>query len=543
LGNPSSLPPNQILAQSDRDSLLTTRLLIESNRRPATATSLPVPLELEIGRKPLLSGSMSTDMNTFIAVDASLPSCDAGASVERRGIPHPSTMRWGHTERLVESDGDVFLPQFYTHGFYNLEVIDMDIHRLDTSRYVWEKVESIGDRSIFVAGNCVVLSSATAIRPGCVYFLHRHCRDGIRLYTICLDDRTMSCSLLPAACGDMYWVVPSSLKNELDEHLAILSSKLSNKIKLTFDEDAEQVVAPWSRLPIDMVEELVPKISFIEYLNIREVCKRWSLISKPVQYAKRYPRYPMLMSICSSSAGVFKLFDPIVEKEYSIKNSTLVPSKDYFQMLLFAKDGWVMVLRGEKYIYAVNPFTGERFDFPELPWLGMHNYDGISFLSAPKSVDFVVCSIHKERDSNPARRDYVYVMVWRAGDKQWTEKKIDDHTQFRTAYSNPVFYHGEFYCLGTRGNLGVFNPDKMTWRVLDKPEPILDGDPMPVMMPAPRDICRNRICMPKLGAYSEAREAKHSAFYDLKARKYYRSYYGLTERMNSIWVVPNFRDQ
>lgn len=45
----------------------------------------------------------------------------------------------------------------------------------------------------------------------------------------------------------------------------------------------------------------------------------------------------MLMSICSSSSGVFKLFDPIVEKEYTMKNSSLVPSEDYFQMLLFAK--------------------------------------------------------------------------------------------------------------------------------------------------------------------------------------------------------------
>ncbi|KAF7152239.1 hypothetical protein RHSIM_Rhsim01G0008700 [Rhododendron simsii] len=34
---------------------------------------------------------------------------------------------------------------------------------------------------------------------------------------------------------------------------------------------------------------------------------------------------------------------------------------------------------------------------------------------------------------------------------------------------NPVFHHGEFYCLGQHGNLGVFNPDENYWRVLDKP--------------------------------------------------------------------------
>jgi hypothetical protein len=133
-----------------------------------------------------------------------------------------------------------------------------------------------------------------------------------------------------------------------------------------------------------------------------------------------------------------------------------------------------------------------------------------------------------------------------------------DHTPFRTAYCNPVFYDGEFYCLGTRGGLA----NNTTWRVLDKPEaPVLvDGnnfgdDPMPgdmychllefmgdliavfrphsdgainrcemawtklerldgavlfvdnwnaIMMPAPRDIACNRIYLPKFGGCNDA---------------------------------------
>ena len=51
------------------------------------------------------------------------------------------------------------------------------------------------------------------------------------------------------------------------------------KTKRAFDEDAEQVAAPWSSLPVDMVEELVARLSLIDYLNVREVCKRWNSIS------------------------------------------------------------------------------------------------------------------------------------------------------------------------------------------------------------------------------------------------------------------------
>ncbi|TVU43599.1 hypothetical protein EJB05_10082, partial [Eragrostis curvula] len=535
---------------------------------------------------------VNTYMNTFVAIDASLSSSDE-ATIERRDIPHPSTMRWGCKDYLVESDGQAFLVQFYTHGIYNSEVIDMDIHCLDTSEYVWNKVESIGDRTIFAGNNCVVLSSASrlGIRPGCVHLLHKGCPDGIRLYTIRLDDRTMSCRLLPRSSGSMYWVVLSSSKRESGEHLIELSSKTSNETAFTLDEDLEQVVAPWATLPVDIVEGLVSRTCFLDYLNVREVCKGWSSIIKPVQYAERSPTYPGLMSICSSSTGVFKLFDPVVEKEYTVKSSSLC--SDYFQMLLFAKHGWVLVMEGEKHMYVANPFTGERFDLPEIPELG-NQFDGVSFSSAPSSPDCTVCCIHKYRSSG--RTDHLYVMVWRVGDLHWTQEVIGDETQFRTAYSNPVFYHGKFYCLGTRGNLGVFNPDNMTWRVLDKPEPILDGDPMtgeqhchlleykddliaifrphdkgPIdmykldksrmvwtvvdkfddevifvdnwnaaMMRTPRDACgNNRIYMPKLGGYNEAGEANERAFYDFKSRKYHPDYYRLTERMNSIWVQPN----
>ncbi|CAO2046890.1 unnamed protein product [Urochloa humidicola] len=475
----------------------------------------------------------------------------------------------------------------------------MDIHLLDTSAYVWNKVESIGDRTIFVGDNCVVLPSASGagIRPGYIHLLHKHCRDGVRLYTIRLHDRTMRCTLLPGSYdNNMYWVVPSSFKKKHKESLTLFSSESNTKISNPTVEDVEQVAAPWSSLPVDMIDELVSRLSFIDYMNVREVCKRWSSTSKPAQYAKRYPAYPVLMSICSSSAGTFKLFDPIMEKEYTLKNSSLVSSGDYFQMLLFAKHGWVLVLRGNTYMYATNPFTGEMLELPEIPWLG-NQFDGISLSSAPNSPDCVVFAIENTRNQE---HNGLYVMVWHAGDDQWTKlEMLDDNTQFRTAYSNPVFYHDEFYCLGTRLNLGVFNPHSRTWRVLDKPGAILDGDPMPgdqychlvefrdnliaifrphedgpvdlyrldmsqmvwtkverldnevvfvdnwnaVMMPAPRDTSCNRIYISKVGGYNDGEEFKSSAFYDLKSRKYYPSYFNLLERMNSIWVQPNFKCQ
>ena len=43
---------------------------------------------------------------------------------------------------------------------------------------------------------------------------------------------------------------------------------------------------------------------------------------------------------------------------------------------------------------------------------------------------------------------------------------------FHVAYNNPIYFRGEFYCLGRKGSLAVFNPSNNTWRMLGKPEPI-----------------------------------------------------------------------
>ncbi|GJN33483.1 hypothetical protein PR202_gb22088 [Eleusine coracana subsp. coracana] len=170
-------------------------------------------------------------------------------------------------------------------------------------------------------------------------------------------------------------------------------------------------------------------------------------------------------------------------------------------------------------------------------------------------------------------------------------------------YNNPVFFENEFYCLGVHGNLGVcsiqilgvFNPDDMTWRILDKPEPIrseahdygdrfchlveFKGDLLAVFRPydaKPIEVykldrsqmswtevlrlddvvlfldnwnatmktsleygCCNRIYLPVLG-YNEAEDHKVSVFYDLEDGKYKPGFYGLTEPINSIWVEPKF---
>ncbi|KAF0909152.1 hypothetical protein E2562_031903 [Oryza meyeriana var. granulata] len=515
--------------------------------------------------------------------------------VEKIGIAEPKTcpLHKPYSSFWVESNGDVFLVRLYCHSYHSSGVVDVDVHRMNTSEYVWERVEDIGDATFFLGSNSVGLSSTVAgTQPNCIYFL-LSCCDGIRLYIIQLDARTISFTLLPGCANTsestnaaywsdywygLYWAIPQSFKLQPSNSLDVVRIKFNRN--LLSEEGTEQAnEAPWSNIPIELLELLVPKLSFIDYFHVQAVCKEWSLMTKSIQYTETYP---MLMSFCSQSTGAYKLFDPLNEKEYTIKDNLLCSVNR--QTLRFSKHGWILLTIGHRCIFAVNPFTREVF---RLPRMRQHLFNGISFSSFPKSPDSIVFAICK----NPWNNSFE-VILWRAGDKHWTKKHFSCDVPFCVTYSNPVFFDNEFYCLGIHGNLGVFNPGDMTWRVLEKPEPIradapIIGDRYCYLLEFRGDliaVCRpyddkpiemfkldqsrmawiklerlddafmfldnwsaamtsspehghcNRIYLPVSG-YGDC---KVSAFYDLETRKYQPAFYGLVEPINSIWMEPSF---
>ncbi|TVU37152.1 hypothetical protein EJB05_10452, partial [Eragrostis curvula] len=495
----------------------------------------------------------------------------------------------------VESNGGIFLVRFYLHCYQGLGVTNIDIHCLDTSKYAWRRVQSIGGATFFLGANCVAVSSQDAgTQADCIYLL-QWCCDGIRLYSVRLDKRTISFNLLPACPVDpqnpsswtsgwseTYWTIPQSFRQKpTNFSLGAISRMLSRSSVLL--EEKEEMVSPWSGLPVDLLDLLVPRLSFTDYLHMRAVCKEWNLIAKPIQHARTYP---MLMNIYGTSGGMCSnLFDPLVGKQYIVKDIML--SRDKWQSLHFSKHGWVLSTKSKRRIQAANPFTREVC---QLPKMHRQMFSGISFSSVPSSPDSIVFAINQQPWLGS-----VEVMLWRAGDKRWSREEFPCDTKFCMTYNNPVFFESEFYCLGVHGNLGVFNPADMTWRILDKPEAIradahdygdrfcylveFEGDLIAVFRPydaEPIEIyrldrsemswirvlrlddavlfldnwgatirsaveygCCNRIYLPAM-RYNEVEECREGVFYDLEDGNYKPGFYGLTEPMNSIWVEPNF---
>ncbi|KAK3128095.1 hypothetical protein QOZ80_7AG0582520 [Eleusine coracana subsp. coracana] len=554
----------------------------EESRRLVESTA-----EFQKGSGPdAASLSFSLNCNQYINTSALQSKTQADSQIPQEGDRDSSSSLLPPSFALASTGWPNLSPtttDYWTGGKPSFERVHLSEFGSIASSVATNCFVFIADEDSFV-----FIAGARTVRPKFRDLAGTYCTQ------VEFNNQTISFNLLPTCPVDpqnpsswtrmwseIHWAIPQSFRQEPTKVcLGVVSRKISRSIVLM--EEKEDMVAPWPRLPVELLELLVPRLSFVDYMHMRAVCKGWSLISKPIQDAKKHP---MLMNVCGTSGGMCRLFDPMVGKQYISKD--VMFSCDNWQSLHFSKHGWVLSTKGKRWIHAVNPFTGEVC---KLPKMCRQIFNGISFSSVPKSPDSVVFAIHKQ-----TWQGSVDVMLWRAGDKFWTKEELPCETPFSMTYSNPVFFENEFYCLGVHGNLGVFNPDDMTWRILDKPEPIrseahdygdrfcnlveFKGDLLAVFRPydaKPIEVykldrsqmswtevlrlddailfldnwnatiktsleygCCNRIYLPVLG-YNEAEDHKVSVYYDLEDGKYKPGFYGLTEPINSIWVELNF---
>ncbi|CAO2191644.1 unnamed protein product [Urochloa humidicola] len=193
----------------------------------------------------------------------------------------------------------------------------------------------------------------------------------------------------------------------------------------------------------------------------------WSKVSNSIEQAKVWP---WLMH-CSKRDGTCKMFDPLRGKEYTLRVETF-ETDDERHIFRSSKDGWVVVSGGfkDERIFIINPFTGDLVEDPPM-LTGCYSYNGISFSSNLASPDCLFFGINSSHSG-----EFVGVHTWKHGEDHWSEQEFEYQVAFPVAHNNPVLCCGKFYCLGRKGNLGVFDlgskDPRSAWKILDKPEPI-----------------------------------------------------------------------
>ncbi|KAJ3687385.1 hypothetical protein LUZ61_016549 [Rhynchospora tenuis] len=393
----------------------------------------------------------------------------------------PCPMPYSWYTYLVECTGDLFSVVVHLYGDGQL-ITGIEVRRLELScnEIHWRRVQDIGDHVFFLHGCCgrsLPANKAWGLQSNCIYVPMLY-SDGVRLYKFYLDDKVLTFTLLPENNGGldrMQWALPTKIDpcrmQTLGGDVVNLSDVMRcNETDPTVvgkeDETEVAISRPWDDLPIELVELLFQRLSLVDCLRLPSVCKGWSKASSFIQKGRVWPWLMYLPNLKYQSC---KFLDPFNSQEYTLKSDAVV-ARDHLA-LRFSKDGWVVVTEGNQRVFILNPFTSQVINLPQLP-LKKYTFDGISFTSVPTSPDFVVYGFFFQICG-----EFIEISMWRPGEEEWTVLEFWPSIPYFPSSNNPVIFQGEFYCLGRKGELGVFNPELKTWNVLSKPEPIYLTEP------------------------------------------------------------------
>ncbi|XP_078179594.1 F-box protein At3g56470-like [Carex rostrata] len=226
---------------------------------------------------------------------------------------------------------------------------------------------------------------------------------------------------------------------------------------------------PWNDLPMDLLELLVRHVTLVDSIRLCASCKVWNLTSNSIPMAKTCP----WLMYQEKLDGTYKLLDSLNRKEYTTKIG--LPWSVFPTKMLCSKDGWVIVLGGNRAVFMVNPIIQHIVKLPTLQ-VTDEDFHGITFTSIPTLLDCVVMGICTNRSDKYS----IEFHVWHSGEEELTII-YDDEIPFSIANTNPVYLHGKLYYLGEAGELGVFDPVEQNWEMLDKPEPVYTEDNLPFM--------------------------------------------------------------
>ncbi|XP_042492040.1 F-box/kelch-repeat protein At1g57790-like isoform X2 [Macadamia integrifolia] len=159
------------------------------------------------------------------------------------------------------------------------------------------------------------------------------------------------------------------------------------------------------------------------------------------------------------------LFYPMYNFTYTLK----LKEELYGVEICFAKDGWLLLVRGDHNMFFLNPFTSARIEITYFP-LGF-NFDAVCFTSTPTSSDCTVFGIVSSEDYE------VTIFINRCREETWEIYSLENKTRwgvynclcnsvsFIPSQSNPVLYGGLFYCFDEEGKLGSFDLERGSWNV------------------------------------------------------------------------------
>ncbi|WJX70291.1 hypothetical protein P8452_54417 [Trifolium repens] len=214
----------------------------------------------------------------------------------------------------------------------------------------------------------------------------------------------------------------------------------------------------WSDIHRDILEEILRKLTLVDYLKCRQICRSWRgtiddalVINKYVTSASSMPRhasqFPFLILFPSTfiynshdNPAISAIMSDITQEDtsYTIPTKTWEGYFDFDGIHVMSMHGWLVFQKIYHYVenkslllYFTNPVSAEGFVLPHLPlFLGQEEADIINynygytytsasvklvFSSAPYSSDFLVVACAQAQCGTATQ-----LAFWKVNDKSWT---------------------------------------------------------------------------------------------------------------------------
>uniref|UniRef100_A0ACD5Z8C7 Uncharacterized protein n=1 Tax=Avena sativa TaxID=4498 RepID=A0ACD5Z8C7_AVESA len=226
------------------------------------------------------------------------------------------------------------------------------------------------------------------------------------------------------------------------------------------DEGASNRIGPrhrdWSSFSQDMLRLICGLLPLADVPRFAAVCRHWSSCAFPVYPADTAP--VLLSTVVTGAGSSVRCYHPFLHKMFVVATPPQTRLPQGSRVFSAAADGCLMLRTPRKTIMFA-------------PLL----YDGGSVFETPQREDdqgFMCAPPEQHHDDGHRDVFAVYlelgvikIQSWDRG--RWKSLHIGG-TYFRMS-CNPVMHRGKLYCLGQEGNLGVYDPRKIKWRVLRKP--------------------------------------------------------------------------
>ncbi|KAF3549020.1 hypothetical protein DY000_02001755 [Brassica cretica] len=119
----------------------------------------------------------------------------------------------------------------------------------------------------------------------------------------------------------------------------------------------------WSELNADVLQSILERLSIINYLKARSVCKNWHVVCKQISSIQDKFPWIIIFPRRRPKSSTCQVFNPQEGRLYTLRNL----GNDFSTHQCIATSGsWLLMLDLRSNLYVLNVFTRERIDLPPL---------------------------------------------------------------------------------------------------------------------------------------------------------------------------------